>query len=58
MPAAMPPAKTCWPWVLLAIDPSKGSVMKSGSITVPGMSLGVEKKPADAGPSRSRSRWL
>ena len=38
--SAKPPAITCWPVESAAIDASKGSVMKSGSISAPGIWLG------------------
>jgi hypothetical protein len=40
---AIPPAITICPLLLSAIDPSNGSVMYSGSMTAPGIALGVEK---------------
>jgi hypothetical protein len=51
---AMPWAMTVRPVALSASDPSKGSVMYSGSMTTPGMRLGVEKKPAMGGPISMR----
>jgi hypothetical protein len=39
----MPLAMTCCPRLLLAIEPSNGSVMNSGSISAPGIRLGVSK---------------
>ena len=51
---AIPFATTSWLPVLPAMDPSSGSVRKDGSITAPGIWLGVEKSPADAEPSKSR----
>lgn len=49
----MPPAMTSCPVLLLAIEPSKGSVMNSGSISAPGIRLGVENQLGLAGPSSS-----
>ena len=43
MPRASPAAITCCPWALAAIEPSNGSVMNSGSISAPGIVLGVSK---------------
>jgi hypothetical protein len=40
---AKPAAITCCPWLLAAIEPSKGSVMNSGSTSAPGIVLGVRK---------------
>jgi hypothetical protein len=40
---AIPFATTSWLPVLMAMEPSKGSVRKNGSITAPGIWLGVEK---------------
>jgi hypothetical protein len=40
---ASPAAMTCWPRLLAAIEPSKGSVMNSGSMSAPGIWLGVLK---------------
>jgi hypothetical protein len=40
---ASPAAMTCWPLLLAAIEPSKGSVMNSGSMSAPGIVLGVLK---------------
>ncbi len=40
---ASPAAMTCWPRLLAAIEPSKGSVMYSGSMSAPGIWLGVLK---------------
>lgn len=40
---ARPSAMTCWPRLLAAIDASNGSVMNSGSISAPGIWLGVLK---------------
>ena len=39
---------TCWPDALAAMVPSKGSVMKSGSMSAPGIVLGVVE-PAGVG---------
>jgi hypothetical protein len=43
MALAKPAAITCCPWLLAAIEPSKGSVMNSGSTSAPGIVLGVLK---------------
>jgi hypothetical protein len=47
---------TCRPDALSAMLPSKGSVMNSGSMSAPGISLGVSNQPGTPGPSSGR--WL
>ena len=57
MALAMPaPIAICL--LLAAIDPSKGSLMYSGSMTAPGIRLGVEAKPAIAGPTSTSPRHV
>lgn len=49
MARAGPAAITRWPRLLAAIEPSNGSVMNSGSISAPGIRLGVHVRVCHVG---------